>query len=105
MSRIENAILDHARYSVITRMEILGWRGHTPDTRRQTEALLYQLNEIGLLPSVVAQVIDLRCRFSVKLPDAIIAASALVENLPLMTRNTADFKRIPGLLLTNPFAP
>jgi predicted nucleic acid-binding protein len=38
------------------------------------------------------------------LPDAIIAASALVANLPLMTRNVDDFRRIEGLALIDPFA-
>lgn len=47
--------------------------------------------------------IDIRAVLPVKLPDAIIAASALVEGLPLMTHNVGDFKRIPGLTVINPF--
>jgi predicted nucleic acid-binding protein len=35
--------------------------------------------------------------------DAIIAATALTENFVLVTRNTADFKNIPGLELLNPW--
>ena len=34
LSRIDDAIADKARYSVVTRMELLGWSGHTTDTRR-----------------------------------------------------------------------
>lgn len=34
---------------------------------------------------VLAEVIKLRSRLEIKLPDAIIAASALIESLPLMT--------------------
>ena len=29
LSRIDDAIADQARYSVVTRMELLGWNGHT----------------------------------------------------------------------------
>jgi len=36
------------------------------------------------------------------LPDAIIAATALVSNLALTTRNVSDFKNIPGLKIINP---
>lgn len=36
-------------------------------------------------------------------PDAQIAATALVHGLTLVTRNTRDFKRIPGLKLANWF--
>lgn len=104
LSRIDDAVADNARYSVVTRMELLGWIGHTTDTRRETEALLSQMSQIALTPAVVAAVIDIRSRVAIKLPDAIIAASALVENLPLMTRDTGAFKRVPGLVLNDPFA-
>jgi len=60
--------------------------------------------EITLTPAIVALVIDIRSSITIKLPDAIIAASALAENLPLMTCNTGDFKRIAGLVVIDPFA-
>jgi toxin FitB len=36
------------------------------------------------------------------LGDAIIAATALIYNLEIVTRNTADFTGIPNIKLTNP---
>jgi len=33
------------------------------------------------------------------MPDALIAATALVHSLTLHTNNTGDFKRVPGLRL------
>lgn len=85
LQRIESAIRAPASYSVITRMEILGWRGHTPESRRQAALLLDHLDEIALTSVVVDRVIALRSELGIKLPDAIIGASALVEGLPLMT--------------------
>jgi predicted nucleic acid-binding protein len=101
--RIVDAIADDARYSVITRIELLGWRGHTEASRQGTESLLAALVEVPLSQKVVKATIDIRAVLPVKLPDAIIAASALVEGLPLMTRNVGDFKRIPGLTVIDPF--
>jgi len=101
--RIVDAIADDARYSVITRIELLGWRGHTEASRQGTESLLAALVEVPLSQKVVKAAIDIRAVLPVKLPDAIIAASALVEGLPLMTRNVGDFKRIPGLTVIDPF--
>ncbi|WP_198675460.1 PIN domain-containing protein [Pleomorphovibrio marinus] len=37
-----------------------------------------------------------------KLPDEIIAATALTYDLTLLTRNIGDFKKIEGLKVTNP---
>lgn len=102
-ARIVDAIADDARYSVITPIELLGWRGHTEASRQGTESLLAALVELPLSPAVANAAIDIRAVLPVKLPDAIIAASALVAGLPLMTRNVGDFKRIPGLTVIDPF--
>ena len=84
-------------------MELLGWSGHTAESRQSAQVLLEQLVEVGLTPATVDKVIDLRSRITIKLPDAIIAASAITENLQLMTRNTKDFSGVPGLQLVDPF--
>jgi predicted nucleic acid-binding protein len=39
----------------------------------------------------------LRKTYSMKLPDAAIAASALIKSIPLMTRNLKDFKKVKNL--------
>ena len=51
----------------------------------------------------VQQTIRLRQQLRIKLPDAIIAATALTHGLPLLTRNTSDFGAVPGMLVLNPY--
>ena len=46
---------------------------------------------------IIAKTINIRQIYKTKLPDAIIAATALVTDLILVTRNTSDFKNIEGL--------
>lgn len=66
------------------------------------QALLNQMQEVALDEAVILETIRLRETHRIKLPDAIIAASALAHGLRLMTRNVADFKST-GVLLLNPW--
>ena len=45
---------------------------------------------------------DIRKAHKIKLPDAIIAATAIIYGLTLISRNVGDFKGIPGLTVTDP---
>ena len=60
---------------------------------------------LNLNDAVVVQTISICKSHKIKLPDAIIAASAIVYNFTLLTRNIDDFKRIDGLNLLNPWNP
>jgi len=46
---------------------------------------------------------EIRKQHSIKLPDAIIAATAVIYGLILVTRNTKDFVNIDGLQVVNPW--
>ena len=82
-------------YSVITRAELLaGDPAHEPVVRR----LLAGMDELVVDRRVADRAGALR-RAGLRMPDALIAATALVHNLTLLTRNTADFRKAPGLRL------
>lgn len=87
--------------SVIVRLELLSWVG-PPAAMQIVEDFIAGTHVLPLNEAVVQQTIQLRQHYRIKLPDAIIAATALVHNLPLITRNTADFQMLPGLQLVNP---
>lgn len=103
IGQFEQALVEGAAVSVITTIEVLGWRGHDTTSRASAESLLRCLEEMPLSISVVQQAIALRSKYSIKLPDAVIAATALTANLKLMTRNQTDFEHIAGLTIVNPF--
>jgi predicted nucleic acid-binding protein len=89
--------------SVISQIEVLGYNtGHTDvDTRN---ALFIELAEIfNLSPEIVQRTITIRKQHKIKLPDAIIAATAMVHDFTLITRNSSDFKKINELRLINPY--
>jgi predicted nucleic acid-binding protein len=89
--------------SVITQIELLGWYNAPQDKLAPIDDFINKANIYPLTPAIAAQAITLRQSHKIKTPDAIIAATALVHNLTLISRNTADFQQIPGLRLINPF--
>ena len=64
-----------------------------------TNILIYYFNGLIAtlfdLDDVIAQrTIELRRRFKTKTPDAIIAATALVNNMSVVTNNRSDFEAL-----------
>jgi len=76
--------------SVITRMEVLAG---CPDGEALAKArlLLSKFSALSLSPAVEELAIEIRRATRLKLPDAIILATARVHGLTLITRNTNDF--------------
>jgi predicted nucleic acid-binding protein len=92
-------VVQQAYISVITRIEMLAWKGHTALSLQQTTGLIAQLPELGINEAVITQTIHVRKAHGLKLPDALIAATALVHGLQLVTANVVDFQRVERLAM------
>lgn len=99
---VDKLLAGTAFISTITRIEILGWKGHSEHSLRKAENLLTFLNEVNLREEVIKACIDLRRTHNIRLPDAVIAATALHLECSLVTSNVNDFKKIDHLSLINP---
>lgn len=93
-----------AGYSAITRLELFGFPGLTEDEEAKIGALLNSFDEVSVNSTIIDRAIEIRKQTKVKVPDAIIGASALVLECNLITRNVSDFKTINGLKVIDPFA-
>jgi len=89
--------LEWCGFSSITRLEVLGFPNLNPQDEQRLTVLLAQFREAPVSTAVIDEAIRIRRRVAVKTPDALIAATALVEGAQLVTRNTSDFARIAGL--------
>jgi predicted nucleic acid-binding protein len=68
----------HFNISVITKMEVLGFRKHTDISFSTAQQFLGYAKVLELNEPIVETVIALRRAHKTKLPDAIIAATALL---------------------------
>lgn len=94
---------DRLSISVITYMEVLGYRFENNSEKQTVEQLCKYFPVIDLNPKIVEKVILIKQKDKIKLPDAIILATALVGELELITANVADFINIePSLKIYNP---
>jgi hypothetical protein len=89
-------------YSVISRIEVLGFEQSEKATV-QAKRVLARLMEFPLTSEIAERTIDIRRRCKIKVPDAIIAATALEYSLRIVTRNQEDFAKVKDLRLINPF--
>jgi len=83
-------------YSCITRAELYSW---TEADETAIDDFLTPFDEV-LVDWEVAEVAGrIRRDIRIKLPDALVAASALATGRRLVTRNAKDFRRVKGLRL------
>ena len=96
------ASLEWIGYSSITRLEVLGFPGLNAADEIGLRNLLAQLSEAPIDDAVIERPIKIRKSVRMKIPDAVVAATALVYEANLVTRNTGDFKNIPGVSVLDP---
>ena len=72
-------------FSVISEMELLSFSGITTEEENNIKSLLLDCKEISLTDEIKEKTIEIRKKYKTKLPDAIVAASAIINNLPLIT--------------------
>ena len=99
---VQNLFDNDFLMSVIAKIELLGYND-LPHTMTALEEFVDTATILPLDKSVVQRTIELRRLYKkLKLGDAIIAATALIYNLTLLSRNISDFKNINGLSVIDP---
>jgi len=89
--------------SIITKIELLGWQTGSLEQLQNVADFVVDSEVLPLSDVVVDKTIEIRRSQKIKLPDAVIAASAIIQDFTLISRNDEDFRTIPGLKYLNPF--
>jgi predicted nucleic acid-binding protein len=86
-------------YSVVTRCELFAGPAEEEDAVR---TLLSGFREIGIDSALAEAAGRIRRAAGILTPDALIAATAIVHDLTLVSRNRRDYERVAGLRLAEP---
>jgi len=89
--------------SVISYIEVLGYHNLTELDKTYFQNFFDAINIVPVTTEIVEKSVELRQQKNIKLGDTIIAATALVDNKILVTRNVDDFDSINSLEVYNPF--
>ncbi|RYF16448.1 MAG: type II toxin-antitoxin system VapC family toxin [Oxalobacteraceae bacterium] len=94
---------DELYISVITQIELLCFEA--PESYQQTCRNLVSLAHTIPLqdPAIIENAISIRRTTRIKLPDAVVAATAIALSRSLLSRNERDFKRVDKLHYLNPY--
>ncbi|MEH1820560.1 MAG: type II toxin-antitoxin system VapC family toxin [Nostoc sp.] len=89
--------------SALSYLEVLGYHLLKEEQRQYFEEFFQVAQVLPISQDVLNQAVILRQQKRMTLGDAIIAGTALVYGLTLITRNTDDFRWITQVRLWNPF--
>jgi len=87
--------------SVITEIEALSWMNLDKSKEAILQAFIEDANILYITPHIVSECVSIRRNKRIKTPDAIIAATAIVHNMILITSDN-DFNHISGLQVIDP---
>ena len=85
--------------SAITELELFAFSNLSAAEEKLIEELLTTVAVISFDSHIARLGAFIRRQYRLKVPDSVIAATALFTGSTLLTRNTRDFRRIPNLSL------
>lgn len=101
---IDNILKDSPpAISVITEIELLCWKSDNQKDLAILHDFIDNAKVFELEKDIKLKAAEIRKKYSTKLPDAVIAATAIIYKLELLSRNVNDFNKIEELKLINPY--
>ncbi len=83
-------------------LEVLGFSRITKEQEAFFSTIFSFIQVLPISSEIIEQAISFRKRYNLSIGDAIIASTAFVNDLTLLTNNVADYKKIKEITLKNP---
>jgi predicted nucleic acid-binding protein len=85
------------RISVISFIEVLAWPSMTTEKEHEARNFLAGCTVVELTPAIREEAIKIRRARKLRLPDAVIAATAVILKVPLLSNDSGLYKLLwPG---------
>jgi len=102
-AELRRLIAEHSpAVSAVSYVEVLGYHQLTESDEQDFKIFFGTAEIIPVGQAVLDQAVKLRRQRKMSLGDSLIAATAVVNDLTLITANTSDFKWIHNMKLLNP---
>ncbi|MDR3694498.1 type II toxin-antitoxin system VapC family toxin [Mucilaginibacter sp.] len=102
LSFIDKIVDNESIISFVTEIELQVWNPSNQNILSIYQIFISNSTVIGINDKIIQETIKIRKSSKIKLPDALIAATAIINNLTLMADNDKDFKKVPELKYLNP---
>lgn len=102
LSFLKSVVDRESILSVINKIELLVYAFPNEKEEEKFNKFISHSRIINLEDDIVHNTIRIRKENNIKLPDAIIAATAITNDLILISDNDKDFNKIPDLKYLNP---
>jgi len=99
---MEGVVSGERIISFVSEIELQSWIPPNQSDLEIYQVFVSQSIIIGVDNNIIKETIRIRKNFKLKLPDALIAATAIVNDLTLLADNDKDFLRIKKLKYFNP---
>ena len=88
--------------SFITAIELQVWNPPNPEDMTVYTDFINRSSIYYIEDSIIQETINIRKQYGLKIPDALIAATAMVYQLTLIADNDKDFLKVKNLKYINP---
>jgi predicted nucleic acid-binding protein len=101
---LDSVLNNESQISFITKIELLAWKTQSEENINILKQFINGSKIIYINDIIINKAIEIRRHSSVKLPDAIIAATAISNDFILISDNDKDFRILTklGLSYLNP---
>jgi predicted nucleic acid-binding protein len=96
-SFLDEVLDEESSISFITRIELLVWDFSSQEDAAVFENFVRDSAVLGINEDIIQSAITVRKNAKIKLPDALIAATAIVNNYTLISNNEKDFSKVVSL--------